>query len=97
MKSSSVLKARLGFAGKTDDERRPQRDARNAGADFADQIHDVLLRGFAAHPFEHVFVDVLERHVHVARDFFAVGDGLNQVRPSSAPDACKAGESRNRP
>ena len=82
MKSSSVLKARLGLAGKTDDERRPQRDAGNAGADAFDEIHDVLLRGFAAHPFEHVLVDVLERNVHVARDLFAFGDGLDEfVRP----------------
>ena len=59
-----------------------KRDARNARADFRDQIHDVLLRGFAAHPFEHVFVDVLERHVHVARDLWAFGDRLNQfIRP----------------
>ena len=69
------LKARLGLAGKADDERRPQRDAGNAGADFFDQIHDVLLRGFAAHPFEHVFVDVLERHVHITRHFRAPGNG----------------------
>ena len=49
---------------------------------FFDQVHDVLLRGLAAHPFEHVFVDVLQRHVHVARDLRAFGDGLDQfVRP----------------
>ncbi len=76
------LKAHLGFAGKTDDEGRPQRDAGNSDANFANQIHDVLLRGFAAHPFEHVFVDMLERKVHITRDFFAIGDGLDKfVRP----------------
>ena len=82
MKSSNVLKIRLRLAGKTDDERRAQCDAGNARADFRDQIDDVLLRGFAAHPFQHVFVDVLQRHVHVARDFRAFGDGPDQfIRP----------------
>jgi hypothetical protein len=37
-----------------------------------------LLRGFAAHPFEHVFVNVLERNIHIARHFFALGNGLDE-------------------
>ena len=76
------VEARLGLAGKADYESRPQRDARHAGADSFDEVHDILLRGFAAHPFEHVFVNMLERHVHVARDFLAAGDGLDEfIRP----------------
>ena len=66
----------------THNKGRAQRDAGNAGADFPDQIHDVLLRGFAPHAFQHVPVDVLQRHVHVARDLFAVRNRLNQfIRP----------------
>ena len=43
-----------------------------------DQIHDVLARSLAAHAFEHVVVDVLQRHVHVARHLRAFGDGADQ-------------------
>ena len=76
------LEARFGFAGKADDEGRAQCDARHAGPDFPDEIHDVLPRGFAPHPFEHVFVDVLERNVHVTRHLRASGDGPDEfVRP----------------
>ena len=57
-------------------------DSWNACADFRDQIHNVLLRRFAPHPFEHVFVDVLERDVNVARHFLTFGNRLDQfVRP----------------
>ncbi len=36
------------------------------------------LRGLAAHEFEHARVDVLQRHVDVAGDFVALGDGLDE-------------------
>ena len=76
------LKIFLRLAGKTDDERRAQRDAGNPGADAFEQVHDVLLRSLAPHPLEHVFVDVLERNVHVARDFRTLRNGLDQfIRP----------------
>ena len=52
-----------------------QGDARNAGADLVQQVHDILLRSLAPHAFEHVLVNVLERDVDVAADVFALGDG----------------------
>ena len=76
------VKTGFRLAGETDDERRAQRDAGDAGTDAFDEIHDVLLRGLAPHPFEHVLVDVLERDVDVARDLLALGDGLDEfIRP----------------
>ena len=36
-----------------------------------DQDLDVRARGLATHPAEHRFVDVLQRHVDVARDLVA--------------------------
>ena len=53
------LEILCGLAGKTDDERRPQRNARHTGADAFEEVHDELLRGFTPHPLEHVFVNVL--------------------------------------
>ena len=44
----------------------------------ADQVHDVLFGSLAAHPFEHVLVDVLQRDVHVTCHLRTLGDGLDQ-------------------
>ena len=67
------------LAGEPDDERGPQRDARDARADAGDQIPDVLARGLAAHPGQHVVVDVLERHVDIPGDLRAFGNGPDQL------------------
>ena len=45
----------------------------------ADQIFDVRPARFAPHPTEHSFIDVLQRHVDVARDLVALRDGLDQL------------------
>ena len=67
------------LAGKSGDERRAQRDARNARADALDQVADMLRRRFAPHRLEHRIGNVLERHVDVARDLGALGDGPDQL------------------
>ena len=59
-------------------------DARDAGPDSGDEILDVFGGGFAAHQVEHSGMDVLEGHVDVAGDLFALGDALDEfVAPMS--------------
>jgi hypothetical protein len=79
MKSSSVSKCASVSPGNADDEGRPQGDAGNAGADARDEVADVLAAGLAAHAGEQIVVDVLQRHVHVARDLLARGDSGDQL------------------
>ena len=70
------------LAREADDESGAQRNAGNTGPDFGDEIFDVFLRSFATHPFEHVLMNVLQGNIDIARDFGALGDGLDQfVRP----------------
>ena len=56
-----------------------KRDARNPGAQPNDQIFDVRAGRFAAHPAEHRFIDMLQRHIDVARDFVALRDRFDQL------------------
>ena len=72
------LKIFLRLAGKSDNERRAQSDARHARADSGDEIDNVLLRCFPAHPFQHVLVDVLQRHIDVARHLGTFRNGADQ-------------------
>src|SRR5205823_8473904 len=67
----------LGFAGKTDDECRAQSYAWNSRAQSVNQLFDMRPAGLASHPSEHSFLDVLERHVDVARDLAASRDRLD--------------------
>ena len=69
----------LGLAGKADDECGAEADAGNAGADAGDEIFDVLAGGLALHELEHVGMDVLEGHVHIAGDMGVAGDGGDEV------------------
>src|SRR6266581_5935603 len=80
--TQQLPKSGLGLAWETDDERRAQGDARNPRPNSPKEIQDVLLRSFAPHPLQHVWVDVLQGDVHVAGDLRTLGDGSNQlVRP----------------
>ena len=69
----------LGFAGEADDEGRAQRDAGDAGADALDEVADVGAARLALHRVEHVVADVLQRHVDVAGDLRALGDGPDEL------------------
>ena len=44
-----------------------------------DQIFDMRARRFAPHAAEHRFIDMLQRHVDVARDFATLRDRLDQL------------------
>src|ERR1035441_2647671 len=77
-----VLKVGFRLTRETADERGAERDAGNTLSNAPDKVHDVLARGLAPHPFEHVLVNMLEGNINVARDLGALGNGANQlVRP----------------
>ena len=78
MKSSNDLEFRFGFAGKSDDESRAQRDSRNPSAQSSNQLFDMLARSFPPHPSQHRVVDMLQRNIDVARNLVALRDGLDQ-------------------
>ncbi len=70
---------RLRFAGEADDEGGADGEIRDSRPQAVDEVFDVLARGFAAHEVQHVAMDVLERHVDIARHLGVPGDGLDQV------------------
>src|SRR6185437_5554053 len=68
----------VGFTGKSNDERRTQRDARDSSAQSLNQIFDMLTRRFPSHASQHRVVDMLQGNIDVARNFVASRNGFNE-------------------
>jgi len=62
------LETSLGFARKSDNECGAQSQAWDARTYPVDQLDDIFLRSFATHPLQHVQMNVLQRHIHIAGD-----------------------------
>ena len=69
----------IGLTGEADDEGGADGDAGDASADAFEKVANVSTIGLTAHEGEHVVADMLERHIDVAGDFWAFGDGLDEV------------------
>ncbi len=73
-----VFEFLFGFAREPDNEGGTDMDAGDACPDPGDEIFDVFGGSLAAHEFEHAGVDMLEGHIDVAGDFFALGDAFDE-------------------
>ena len=79
-KFQQFVEIRFAFARIAGQQRRPQRDAGNPAAQFADQFVGLRLVQPAAHTFQLRVADVLKRDVEVFAHFRFVAQRVDHVR-----------------